>query len=216
MFLLHKVIMTTILKIPLKAVDKDVIRDLQEKYPDAMLHIEAEESPGSKSMDEDQFWAIIGLLDWDKESNEEILGPAVQALSRFSENDIAVFDDILAEKLYELDGQRFAEKLGSNRYTGKGHFSVDSFLYSRCCVVANGKEFYEKVLQDPGQMPKEYTFEPLLYLASRAYRQKTGKDSYDHTPDIWYETFSNPAGWPGITPLKDRILGEDEKKETSR
>ena len=95
MFLLHKVIMTTILKIPLKAVDKDVIRDLQEKYPDAMLHIEAEESPGSKSMDEDQFWAIIGLLDWDKESNEEILGPAVQALSRFSENDIAVFAGLI-------------------------------------------------------------------------------------------------------------------------
>lgn len=204
--------MTTILKIPLKAVDKDIIRDLQEKYPDAVLHIEAEQATKEKSMDEDQFWGIISLLNWKKENSDDILRPAVQALSRFSESDIAAFDDILAEKLYELDGQRFAEQIGSNRYAKTGHFSVDGFLYSRCCVVANGRKFYEKVLQNPSLMPKEFTFEPLLYLADKAYLLKTGKDDYDHTPDVWYETFSNPSGWPGITPLKDRIPGADEKE----
>lgn len=209
--------MTTIIKIPLKSADEGLIRELQKKYPDAVLHIEAEESPGDRPMDEDQFWAIIDQLDWNKEKSEDILRPAVQALSQFSESDIAAFDDILATKLYALDGQRFAEQLGSNRYSegGKRHFSVDSFLYSRCCVVANGREFYEKVLQDPSEMPKEYTFEPLLNLASKAHQLKTGKDDYDHLPEVWYETFSNPEGWPGITPLKERILGSDEK-EASR
>lgn len=206
--------MTTILKIPLKAVDQDVIRGLQEKYPDAILHIETEQNPDPAPMDEGHFWAIISLLDWDKESNEDILHPAALALSRFSESDIAAFDDILAVKLYQLDGLRFAEQLGSNRYTknGKQHFSVDSFLYSRCCVVANGREFYEKVSADPALMPKEYTFEPLLNLAAKAYQIRTGRDDYSHLPEVWYETFSNPEGWPGITPLKARILGENEEK----
>ena len=199
--------MTTILKIPLKSADEGLIRELQEKYPDAVLHIEAEVRPGERPMDEDQFWAIIDLLDWDKEKREDILRPAVQALSQFPESDIAAFDDILAAKRYALDGQRFAEQLGSNRYSEEEgrHFSVDSFLCSRCCVVANGREFYEKVLQDPSEMPKEYTFEPLLNLAGKAHRLKTGKDEYDHLPEVWYETFSNPEGWPGVTPLKERI-----------
>lgn len=199
--------MTTILKIPLKAADEAFIRGLREKYPNAILHIEAEESQGEKTMNEDQFWAIISLLDWNKEKSEDILRPAVQALSQFSEIDISTFDDILAAKLYALDGQRFAEQLGSNRYLkeGKRHFSVDSFLYARCCVVANGREFYEQVLQNPSEMPKEYTFEPLLSLARKAYQLKTGSDGYDYLPEVWYETFSNPEGWPGIAPLKERI-----------
>ena len=53
--------MTTILKIPLKSADEGLIRELQEKYPDAVLHIEAEVRPGERPMDEDQFWAIIDL-----------------------------------------------------------------------------------------------------------------------------------------------------------
>ena len=209
--------MTTILKIPLKAVNEGTLRDLQAKYPDAILHIEAEQNQEGGAMDEGQFWATISRLDWEKEKNEDILQPAVQALSQFSEDDIAAFDDILAAKLYALDGQRFAEQIGSNRYVegGKKYFSVDSFLYSRCCVVANGREYYEQVLREPAKMPKEYTFEPLLNLADKAYQLKTGKKDYNHLPEVWYETFSNPEGWPGITPLKDRILGEDEK-EASR
>ena len=96
--------MTTILKIPLKSADEGLIRELQEKYPDAVLHIEAEVRPGERPMDEDQFWAIIDLLDWDKEKREDILRPAVQALSQFPESDIAAFDDILAAKPYASDG----------------------------------------------------------------------------------------------------------------
>ena len=76
-------------------------------------------------------------------------------------------------------------------------------------------------------MPKEYTFAPLLNLVSKAHQLKTGKDDYDHLPEVWYETFSNPEGWPGITPLKERIrthlrpgLGlrraEADEKEASR
>ncbi len=81
-------------------------------------------------------------------------------------------------------------------------FSSDNFLYARACVVANGKDFYEKVLADPSQMPKDLSFEALLSLARKAYKKKTGQ-TFDYSPTITYETFSNPEGWEQT--LWDRI-----------
>jgi len=200
--------MNTILEIPLKDASPSQIQDLQSKYPGAILRIEAENKLHSGGMDEAQFWAIIDLFDWRTRNSEAILSPAIKALSRLSDSDIKAFHNILNLKLYTLDGQRFAEHLGSNRYVqGENkHFSVDGFLYARCCVVANGKSFYEKVLNDPTKMPKEYTFESLLYLPAMAWKMKTGRDDYDYFPEVWSETFSNSGGWPGIVPLKDRLL----------
>lgn len=197
--------MMTVLKMPIRNLSPAELRDLQAKYPDATLRVEAETALRDEGMDESQFWAIMALLDWRTLDSEAILTPAVQALSQFSEADIHRFHDMLNEKLYALDGQRFAEQLGSNRYEPNQHFSVDSFLYARCCVVANGRNFYEAVLNDPSRMPKEFTFESLLYLPKLAWTLKTGQDDYNYYPEIWSETFSNPDGWEGITPLKDRF-----------
>lgn len=47
------------------------------------------------------------------------------------------FEDKLSEKLYQLDQKVFAEQGNENGYRSDSHFSVDIFLYSRCCVVAN-------------------------------------------------------------------------------
>ena len=130
------------------------------------------------------------------------------ALSVFSRTDICTFHDILNKKLYALDGRRFAENLGSNAYhkQAKQHFSVDDFLYSRCAVVANGRRFFDEVLENPEQIPKEFTFESLLYLPDSAWELKTGQDDLGYFPETWYETFSNSAEWGGIVPLKERIL----------
>jgi hypothetical protein len=54
-------------------------------------------------------------------------------------------------------------------------------------------------------MPKEFTFETLLYLPAKAWERKTGSARYDYYPAVWAETFSNPEGWPGVTPLKERL-----------
>lgn len=111
---------------------------MKAKYPDAMPRIEAESSLHADGMDEDQFWAILALFDWNKPDREGIMAPAVEALAGFSKADIEAFHNLMNEKLYALDGQRFAEQLGSNRYV-EGEFfsvddSVDDFLYSRCQV----------------------------------------------------------------------------------
>ncbi len=201
--------MTTLLEVPLREVSTSALNALKSKYPEAMIRVEAEDRLHSGSMDETQFWTIIEMLDWRTMNADLILAPAVVALSHFSKGDIQLFHDLLNEKLYNLDGRRFAEQLGSNHYPpieGEA-FSVDGFLYARCCVVANGKAFYEAVIADPAKMPKEYGFESLLYLPQKAWKLKTGRDDYNYFPKTWSETFSNPTGWPGIIPIKDRLSG---------
>jgi len=71
---------------------------------------------------------------------------------------------------------------------------VDNFLYARCCVVANGKAYYEQVLKNPEDMPKEVTFEALLRIPGEAYQKKTGKRLVFVTT-YSYETYSNREGW---------------------
>jgi hypothetical protein len=189
--------MVTKLIIDLKDIDSDWIAEMRQRYQGAQLEIIVHESEAVQQMNEEQFWAIIAKLDWTKgEDDDAILAPAMEALKPYSVADIHRFHDILAEKLYALDKQAFAEQMGEYRYGGPHHFSVDSFLYARACVVANGKEFYESVLRDPSKMPKEYTFEALLYLAPAAFEQKTG-ETWDYVPKISYETFSNREGWGG-------------------
>ncbi|MFN0174644.1 MAG: DUF4240 domain-containing protein [Saprospiraceae bacterium] len=200
--------MTTLLEIPLREVSTSAIQALKSKYPEAMLRVEAEDRLHSGNMDEAQFWAIIDLLDWRTMIADSIAAPAIKALSQFPVESIHSFHEIMNEKLFNLDGRRFAEQLGSNHYPpAGGAFSVDGFLYARCCVVANGREFYETVMADPAKMPKEYGFESLLYLPKMAWKLKTGRDDYNYFPKTWSETFSNPAGWPGMVPIKDRLAG---------
>jgi hypothetical protein len=187
--------MATILNLPLQQANLDTIRDLQERYPTANLRIEVKQKPKSNILTEQKFWEIINLFDWtDDEDNERVLKPAIAALAACPIHDIYLFADILAEKLFTLDTQVFAENIGGDAYTPDKYFSVDNFLYARCCVIANGKDFYEKVLQDPTLMPKDLTFESLLNLPSDAYTQKTGKE-FEYFSMIPIETYSNKAGW---------------------
>jgi Protein of unknown function (DUF4240) len=198
----------TLLELPIQDVSMSALMDLKSRYPSATVRVEWENMRPIESMNEAQFWAIIDLFDWRTQNSDAILAPAIHALAELSLKDIHTFHNVLNEKLYTLDGRRFAEQLGRNRYTSDDSacFSVDSFLYARCCVVANGKTFYEKVLQSPAKMPKEYTFESLLYLPQKAWHKKTGRDSYNYFPEVWSETFSNSDGWEGMTTLKDRLI----------
>ncbi len=205
---LFKKMTTTVFSMPLQKLTSKSIRELQAQFPNATVQIETHQPAAAGQMDENVFWEILEKLDWKNESEDDILQPAVVALSKFSGEAIFKFHDILAEKLYALDGQKFAEQLGSNKYSKVGDhpFSVDSFLYSRCCVVASGQKFFEKVLKNHAAMPKEFTFESLLYLPENAFDLKTGGEEYDHEPEIWYETFSNSSGWPGMISPKELIL----------
>jgi len=123
-----------------------------------------------------------------------VVEPAKSILASGPVRQIFEFADLLSEKLYALDCRKYAVHIGEDSWSPDRYFSVDNFLYARCCVVANGQDAYEKVLHDPSQMPKDLTFEALLYIPSEAYERKTGK-RYDYTPAYPIETYSNQMGW---------------------
>ena len=196
---------TTRISIPLSKMNEQFIEELKKKYPGHVrLDIQVVETEKIPNFSEADFWKVIGMLDWshEEEDDDAVLAPAVDYLSALEPAAILLFEDILAEKLFQLDKRAYAEQIGEDAYRPESAFSADNFLYARACVVANGKDFYEKVLADPTQMPKNLTFEPLLSLAGRAYQKKTGEE-FDYFPTTMYETFSNPEGWEET--LWDRI-----------
>ncbi len=146
-------------------------------------------------MEEQEFWDCISLLDWEQEGHHKnVTAPLIKHLSQLSDEKIIGFEEILAKKLHALDGLAYAQEIGEASYHKHNYFSVDIFLYIRCCVVANGKQFYENVLQNPKLMPKEIDFEPLLNVASKAYQLKNQAEIPILTR-VSYETFSNQNAW---------------------
>jgi len=170
------------------------IRDLKQQYPGADLQIVVHERPPSENdgMNEDCFWSLIDMFDWSKTGNDNaVMEPAIEVLSRMSEDAIRVFSDILSEKLWRLDTEAHARPFISRH--PKGRLSVDDFLHVRCCVVANGKKAYEDILAYPGKTP-DMTFSGLLRLPFLAYERKTGVP-LEHISAYNYETYSNENGW---------------------
>ena len=142
------------------------------------------------------FWTLISLLNWGAAGNDEqVIEPVVTSLSELSIDEIKSFEDNLAQKLYELDAKRYAKEIGDDAYINDDeYFSTDGFLYSRCAVVANGKELYNHVITKPEDFPKDIEFEVLLTIAQKAYEKKTGS-VWNYTSSINYETYSNESGW---------------------
>lgn len=146
-------------------------------------------------MDDDKFWTIIGLFNWEKYNSDMIVAPAIKHLSKLKAADIKQFEETMATKLYNLDTVEHAKNIGEHSYNEKDNYiSVDFFLYARCMAVAKGKAFYESALNDPKKMPKEKDFEVLLSVAELAYEMKSRKE-FDYTTYNSYETYSNKQGW---------------------
>jgi hypothetical protein len=190
---------------PLNALNAAFVRNLQEKYPDAQVTISPSITMSPKKMKHDTFWSIIEQFDWGRKHPQDIVSPAIVALSVYNEAEIFAFEDYLAHTLHALDTEVHAIQTG---WGDTNRFSPDVFLYARCAVVANGKKYYAKVLHTPERMPKDSSFEPILYLAEKAYQLKTGKDDYDYLPEITYETFGNSIGWPNGPTLEKMIMGK--------
>ncbi len=154
-------------------------------------------------IDESTFWKLIESLELVvyEDITEADLEPICNALAEMSVEDIGKFEEILTEKLYALDSRAHAIAGIDPRLPslpdGSEFISSDGFLYQRCYVVANGKQFYEEVLANPSKMPKgiQYEFESLLYVANGAYQQKTGEEDMPQTSELSYETGSNKKGW---------------------
>jgi len=189
----------TIHRIRLKDLDAEFIEQLraESKGEDAEVAIWLPGKPDTAALSENGFWKIIGLLDWEQDKPDAAIRPVVDYLSQRSMPAIQAFQDWLSEKLYLLDGEKYAARAGENAYRGLEHpFSVDEFLYARCYVVARGKEFFEQVFGNPETMPQDQSFEALLRIAAQAYKKKTGAP-FIYQPAYIIETFANSEGWNG-------------------
>lgn len=147
-------------------------------------------------MDRSSFWKVTSEIDRGalRAGDEDgAVEPLIEALSKHSEQEVLSFADHLAQMLFDLDGQNYADE------AGESGGSDDGFLYSRCFVVACGQEHFEAVKADPTKMPKdlEEWCESLLYAARYAWAEVTGRDDddWDHVSPVSYEKGSNTALW---------------------
>jgi hypothetical protein len=187
--------MQTVVNINVDEIDPQFIERLKRDFAHSDVEIRLGEPLGqSLSFSETDFWDVIDRLDWSQEQDDEkVVEPLVAFLAAGPIAHIYRFSDLLAEKLWHLDTSAHA-KVFLDDPEEAGYLSVDDFLYTRCAVVANGRAYYENVLNNPVQMPADLTFEPLLYVALKAYKRKTGKD-FTPVCAFNYETYSNKEGW---------------------
>jgi hypothetical protein len=186
--------MATVLNISINDLSAQFIQDLRASFDTkTKVEIKVQESKHGKGLFSDaQFWQIIKQLDWSKKEYSDIIAPAVLALSQMPMPCIYLFKDFLSEKLYRLDTRQHASVYLKKE--GEDLLSADDFLYARCAVVAEGKDFYQKTLKNADEMPSEIAFEPLLNIANEAYKIKTNKN-LDYIPSFNYETKSNKLAW---------------------
>ena len=162
-------------------------------------------------LNEDIFWDIIDLIDWNQETDSKMLLPVQDKLISMSEENICQFKEIFSEKLFHQDTKEHARYIGDYSYNEKSSsFSPDIFLFTRALVVAKGKDFYCSVLLNPKLIPKNSDFEAILYLCSDAYKLKTGKEM-NYVPKYIPETFSNSKGWDGNFDLKKNLFDQEFK-----
>jgi predicted DNA-binding WGR domain protein len=183
-----------------EACAAEVAKLIQEKLRKGYQEIQAGEAvpdkpkPVYRPMDEDLFWEILDTLNWKKTGDDDaVLLPAEKRLATLPLSDLFAFDELLAEKLFHLDGEKYAAAC----YPGEDlrFISGDGFLYDRCSVLTNGRAFYEAVVLDPSKWPVGFEFESLIYLPQRAYTRKTKEEEYPHVAKVSIETCSNKAGW---------------------
>lgn len=186
--------MTKILNIHLEELNSQLIQSLQQEFgKDAAVELRLHEhTPADELLSESDFWRVINKIDWSKETTESQLQPAVELLSQMPVVSIYLFADKLSEKLYQLDTRAHGDAYLANEEDD--YLSVDDFLYVRCAIIAEGREYYENILQHPQELSNEISFEPLLHLADDAYKLKTGKD-FNYIPSYNYETYSNKEAW---------------------
>jgi len=187
--------MNSVYKLKLSDLTERLLQELKNQFAHAEVEVHVNTPLQWTRAEEDWFWSMIDLLDWSKEGNDEaIIQPLITQLATQPIRSILLFADILSEKLFQLDAQVFAENMGEYSFRDGYYFSVDDFLYARCCVVANGREAYQNVQQDPTEMPEKETFGALLRIAPQAYLLKTGQ-RMQYQPAYPIETFSNAKGW---------------------
>ncbi|MDF7812841.1 DUF4240 domain-containing protein [Hymenobacter sp. YC55] len=147
-------------------------------------------------MDNNEFWWLIDKAKEKSKGNrtlqEQLL---ISSLTECLLDEIVEFECILREYLIEADDFKIiaAQKIID------GYVIDDPYLYFRCWLIGQGREVFMSALHDPDTladvMDEPYQdFEELLYVATAAYEQRTGKKENDDKEDVFPRGVASARG----------------------
>jgi hypothetical protein len=135
-------------------------------------------------MNDTIFWNIIEQTRSYSKTDEEFINKLTTNIEEYDLQDISEFEAILRKLIIKADHYNVmaAEKII------QGVVSDDPFIYFRCWLISQGKQVYESAINNPDNLAqivkkKQRTdLEELLYVATNAYKKKTGKEEDETFP----------------------------------
>jgi predicted DNA-binding WGR domain protein len=127
-----------------------------------------------------EFWSLIERTKRSSEDTSEQAEQLIEILSTRALDDIFQFEHIFTNLYF----QSYQSRLWAAAYLINGGCSDDGFDYFRAWLIAQGKEVFAKTVENPDflakyikaeQVGEEVECEDILYVAARAFEQKTGK-----------------------------------------
>jgi len=136
-------------------------------------------------MDENEFWKIIDYSMANSNGNRETQEKLIlEKLLSYSLEEITSFEIIFRQLVIEADDFKI---MGAEKII-EGWVMDDSYLYFRCWLIGQGQRTFEEALKEPDYLANivskgEYTnFEELMYVATKAYSQISGKEEDETFP----------------------------------
>ncbi|MTG97400.1 DUF4240 domain-containing protein [Myroides albus] len=148
-------------------------------------------------LDEAFFWDIIrqGNQSQNEEpfDTDEHIDQIVTVLSQYEKDDFILFEKVLREKINQLNKVEIADfyiilnnffEFKKEVYDFEGYISTDDFIYFRCWLILQGKEFFYDIVQNiESFISGDYSCdigdtsaEGLLYVSETAYEVKYDKE----------------------------------------
>jgi hypothetical protein len=139
----------------------------------------------------DKFWELLDnavkVSNDDDNLKEQIL---TKELAELSLEEIIDFE--FAFRKCVIDADDF--KVMAAMKIIEGSVTDDSYLYFRCWLIGQGKTIYQETLKNPDYLAyivktdKIHEFEGLMYVATKAYEEKTGRKEDESFPrDLAYK-----------------------------
>jgi hypothetical protein len=159
------------------------MEDERERMRELRTLIEADKKPKAKpttdkrKMDESMFWSVIDEAMAEAEVPEEMIEKLQEKLETMSATAIKKFDKLFRKNVFAL----YHWDLWAMAYIMGGGCSDDAFEYFCAGLVLKGKDVYDLARNDLSALAHRVNSydeavecEEALYIAERAYENKTG------------------------------------------
>jgi len=127
---------------------------------------------------------VIDFAHQQAKGNEQVYEALIiKTLEQYSPEEIIEFECLLEQQLLAVDDF----KVMAAQKIIEGSVTDDSYLYFRCWLISQGKSVFEEALRNPDSLASTDTegvvaeFEPLLYVTTQAYKNKTCKQEEDES-----------------------------------